>query len=55
MTNIRLRIEDTIPNVGFGPVGTPPYGGTGPAVPRGGTGPVAYRMAPVTPAAVGTI
>ncbi len=55
MTNVRLRIEDAIPAVGFGSVGTPSFSATttgrwGPATTR-----VAYRMAPVVPARVETI
>jgi hypothetical protein len=55
MTNIRLRIEDAIPTVGFGSVGTSRFAGAGPLSGRGSTTPVAYRMAPVTPVMVETI
>jgi hypothetical protein len=55
MTNIRLRIEDAIPAVGFGSVGTAPCSGTTPGSRGPSTTPVAYRMAPVSPAKVETI
>jgi hypothetical protein len=56
MTNIRLRIEDAIPTVGFGSVGTSLFAGAGPMSGRGSsTTTVAYRMAPVTAAMVETI
>ena len=55
MTNIRLRIEDAIPVVGFGSDGTAHFSGatTGSRGPI--ATPVAYRMAPVSPAKVETI
>ncbi len=56
MTNIRLRIEDATPVVGFGSVGTTLFAGGSPTSGRGSlTTPVAYRMAPIGPAAVETI
>ena len=56
MTNIRLRIEDATPMVGFGSVGTTLFVGASPTRGRGSlTTPVAYRMAPVGPATVETI
>ena len=55
MTNIRLRIEDAIPVVGFGSVGTAHFSGTTTGSRESSTTPVAYRMAPVSPAKVETI
>lgn len=55
MTNIRLRIEDAIPAVGFGSVGTAHFSGTTTGSREPSTTPVAYRMAPVSPAKVETI
>ncbi len=56
MTNIRLRIEDATPMVGFGSVGTTLFAGVASTSSRGsGATPVAYRMAPVTPVMVETI
>jgi hypothetical protein len=62
MTNIRLRIEDAIPAVGFGSVGTAHFSGTTTGSREPSTtpvayrmAPVAYRMAPVSPAKVETI
>jgi len=56
MTNIRLRIEDATPMVGFGSVGTTLFAGVGSPSGRGSLAtPVAYRMAPVAPGMVETI
>jgi hypothetical protein len=54
MTNIRLRIEDVIPTVGFGSVGSGSVGRT-PAGTRSLTTPVAYRMGSVSSANAETI
>lgn len=53
MTNIRLRIEDAIPTVGFGSVGNMPRARANPTVSRSLA--IAYRMAPVTSTTFETI